>query len=252
MCTASPRRIRIAANAAAAAPPARYAARPCSKKPSEICDRHDVLFVADEVLVGIGRTGTWWAIEPYDVTPDIMTFGKGVSAGYAALSGIAAPERIVDVMANGSGSFIHAQTFSHHPVACAAGVATMRYLKQHKLVERCAQMGRVLHERLRFLTDLPHVGDVRGRGLLGGIEFVEDKASRVPFPRSAKFAERFADAALDTGITVWPNVGHADGTTGDAALIAPPFIITEPEIDEIVSRLTIALEKTISKLAVRA
>src|SRR6266700_362374 len=87
----------------------------------------------------------------------------------------------------------------------------------------------------------------RGRGLLGGIEFVEDKASRVPFPRSAKFAERFADAALDTGITVWPNVGHADGTNGDAALIAPPFIITEPEIDEIVSRLTIALEKTISK-----
>jgi len=222
------------------------------KRVREICDRHDVLFVADEVLVGIGRTGTWWAIEPYDVTPDIMTFGKGVSAGYAALSGIAAPERIVDVMANGSGSFIHAQTFSHHPVACAAGVATMRYLKQHKLVERCAQMGRVLHERLRFLTDLPHVGDVRGRGLLGGIEFVEDKASRVPFPRSAKFAERFADAALDTGITVWPNVGHADGTTGDAALIAPPFIITEPEIDEIVGRLTIALERTISKLAVRA
>src|SRR5437773_2469536 len=182
----------------------------------------------------------------------IRTFGKGVSAGYAALSGIAAPERIVDVMANGSGSFIHAQTFSHHPVACAAGVATMRYLKQHKLVERCAQMGRVLHERLRFLTDLLHVGDVRGRGLLGGIEFVEDKASRVPFLRSAKFAERFADAALDTGITVWPNVGHADGTTGDAALIAPPFIITEPEIDEIVGRLTIALERTISKLAVRA
>ena len=217
----------------------------------EICDRHDVLFVADEVLVGVGRTGTWWAIEPYGVTPDIMTFGKGVSGGYAALSGIAAPERIVDALARGSGSFIHAQTFSHHPVACAAGVATMRYLKQHKLVDRCAKLGRVLHERLQPLRELPHVGDVRGRGLLAGIEFVEDKASRAPLPRSARFAERFADAAIDAGITVWPNVGHADGTSGDAALIAPPFIVTEQEIDEIVRRFTAAVEKTVATLNAR-
>jgi hypothetical protein len=221
------------------------------KRVREICDRHDVLFVADEVLVGVGRTGTWWAIEPYDVTPDIMTFGKGISGGYAALSGIAAGQKIVDAIAEGSGSFVHAQTFSHHPVACAAGVATMRYLKKHKLVERCAEMGRVLHERIRLLGDLPHVGDVRGRGLLAGFEFVEDKASRAPFPRSVKFAERFADAALDAGFTVWPNVGHADGTSGDAALIAPPFIITEPEIDEIVGRFTKALEKTVSKAKAR-
>ena len=210
----------------------------------EICDRHEVLFVADEVLVGVGRTGTWWAIEPYDVTPDIMTFGKGVSGGYAALSGIAAPKRIVDVMAQGPAkSFIHAQTFSHHPVACAAGVATMRYLKEHELVDRCAKLGRVLHERLKPLLELPYVGDVRGRGLLAGIEFVEDKGSRAPIPRTKKFAERFADAAIEAGITVWPNVGHADGTNGDAALIAPPFVISESEIDEIVSRLSKALEK---------
>ena len=212
----------------------------------EICDRHNVLFVADEVLVGAGRTGTWWAIEPYDVAPDIMTFGKGVSGGYAGLSGIAAGQRIVDAIAEGSGAFMHAQTFSHHPVACAAGVATMRYLKQHNLVERCAQMGRVLHERLRPLADLPHVGDVRGRGLLAGIEFVEDKGSRAPFPRARKFAERFADVALDAGITVWPNVGQADGTNGDLVMIAPPFIITETEIDEIVKRLTKALERALA------
>jgi adenosylmethionine-8-amino-7-oxononanoate aminotransferase len=221
------------------------------KRVREICDRHDVLFIADEVLVGVGRTGTWWAIEPYEVAPDIMTFGKGVSAGYAALSGIAAGQRIVDAIAEGSGSFVHAQTFSHHPVACAAGVATMRYLKKHDLVERCAQMGRVLHERIGLLADLPHVGDVRGRGLLAGFEFVADKGSRAPFPRSAKFAERFADAALDAGLTVWPNIGHADGTSGDAALIAPPFIITETEIDEIVARFTKALEKTLSHMKVR-
>src|SRR6267142_1673075 len=105
--------------------------------------------------------------------------------------------------------------------------------------------------RLRALLDLPHVGDVRGRGLLAGIEFVEDKASRAPFPRSAKFAERFADAALAAGMTVWPNVGHADGTNGDLVMVAPPFIVTEAEIGEIVSRFTTALEKTISKVKAR-
>lgn len=218
----------------------------------EICDRHNVLLVADEVLVGVGRTGTWWAMEPYGVAPDIMTFGKGISGGYAALSGIAAPDRIVDAIAKGSGSFMHAQTFSHHPVACAAGVATMRYLKKHSLIERCARMGRVLHQRLAKLSDLPHVGDVRGRGLLAGIEFVEDKGSRAPFPRSARFAETFAEAALDAGLTVWPNVGHADGANGDLVMVAPPFIIEEEEIGEIVSRFTTALQKTVAGMKVRA
>ena len=218
----------------------------------EICDRHNVLLVADEVLVGVGRTGTWWAMEPYGVAPDIMTFGKGISGGYAALSGIAASERIVDAIATGSGNFMHAQTFSHHPVACAAGVATMRYLKKHSMIERCARMGRVLHQRLAKLADLPHVGDVRGRGLLAGIEFVEDKGSRAPFPRAAKFAETFADAALDAGLTVWPNVGQADGTSGDLVMVAPPFIIEEEEIDEIVTRFTTALQKTVAGLKVRA
>jgi adenosylmethionine-8-amino-7-oxononanoate aminotransferase len=218
----------------------------------EICDRHEVLLIADEVLVGAGRTGTWWAMEPYGVAPDIMTMGKGISGGYAALSAIAAPQRIVDVVAKGSGAFMHAQTFSHHPVACAAGVATMRFLKDHELVDRCARMGRVLHERLAPLLQLPHVGDVRGRGLLAGIEFVEDKATRAPFPRAARFAESFAEAALDAGLTVWPNVGHADGTSGDLAMVAPPFIVTEQEIDEIVQRLTTALKQTVASLKVRA
>src|SRR5881396_526450 len=208
----------------------------------EICDRHGVLFIADEILCGAGRTGTWWAIEPYGVAPDIMTLGKGISGGYAPLSAVAAPERILDVIAGGSGSFLHAQTFSHHPVACAAGLAAVRHLKQHALVERCARMGAVLHQRLATLKALPHVGDVRGRGLLAGIEFVEDEATRAPFPRAAKFAETFTDAALEAGITVWPNVGHADGVNGDLVLVAPPFIITEAEIDEAVTLLARALQ----------
>ncbi len=173
----------------------------------EICDRYQVLFIADEILCGAGRTGTWWAIEPYGAVPDIMTLGKGISGGYAALSAVAAPERIIDVIADGSGSFLHAQTFSHHPVACAAGLAAVRYLKRHGLVERCAAL----------------------------------------VPRAARFAEAFTEAAQQAGLVVWPNVGHADGTNGDLVMIAPPFVVTEPEIDEIVRRLAEALEMTLQR-----
>ena len=210
----------------------------------EICDRHQVLFVADEILCGAGRTGTWWAIDQYGATPDLMTLGKGISGGYAPLSGLAAPQRIVDVIAQGSGSFLHAQTFSFHPVACAAGLAAVQLLKRERLVERCASLGRVLHERLAGLAQLPHVGDVRGRGLLAGIEFVEDKASRTPFPRAARFAEAFTEAAQQAGLVVWPNVGHADGVNGDLVVVAPPFIITEQEIDQLVTRFTAAHAST--------
>ena len=206
----------------------------------EICDRHQVLFVADEILCGAGRTGSWWAIQPYGVTPDLMVVGKGISGGYAPVSAVAAPERIVDVIAEGSGGFLHAQTFSFHPVACAAALAAVRLLKRDRLVERCAKMGVTLQRRLATLGDLPHVGDVRGRGLLTGIEFVEEKGTRAPFPRAAKFAEAFTDAAQQAGLIVWPNVGHADGVNGDLVVVAPPFIITEPEIDQIVTRFMAA------------
>jgi adenosylmethionine-8-amino-7-oxononanoate aminotransferase len=217
----------------------------------EICDRHEVLFVADEILVGAGRTGTWWAIEPYGAVPDILVMGKGISGGYAALSAVAAPERIIDVIAEGSGSFMHAQTFSHHPVACAAGLAAVRHLKASKLVERCADVGKVLQRRLATLATLPHVGDVRGRGLLAGVEFVEDKATRAAFPRAAKFAETFTEAAQEAGLVVWPNVGHADGTNGDLVMLAPSFIITEREIEELVQRFMAALEATVKGIGQR-
>jgi adenosylmethionine-8-amino-7-oxononanoate aminotransferase len=214
----------------------------------EICDEHDVLFVADEVLVGAGRTGTWSAIEPYGVAPDIAVYGKGIAGGFAPLAAVVAPRRIVDVIARGSGALVHAQTFSHHPVSCAAGAATLRYLREHKLVERCASMGPVFHRRLEGLRNLPHVGDVRGRGLLAGIEFVEDVDTQSPFPRAAHFAETFAMAALDAGLVVWPNVGQATGTDGDLVMLAPPFVIEDEEMDEIVSRFGQAVEVTVRQL----
>ena len=220
----------------ASVPPPEY-----FRRVREICDRHDVLFIADEVLVGAGRTGTWSALEPSEVVPDVMVLGKGIAGGYAPLAAVIVPTRIAQVLARGSGGLNHAQTFSHHPVLCAAGVATIRYLRAHRLVERCAALGLVLERRLAPLRALPYVGDVRGRGLLAAVELVEDKPTRRPFPREAHVAERLTAAALDAGLVVWPNVGHADGTRGDLVMLAPPFVVTEEEIDMIVDRLTAAL-----------
>jgi hypothetical protein len=209
----------------------------------EICDRHQVLFIADEVLTGAGRTGTWSAIEQYGVAPDLMTMGKGIGGGYAPVSAVLAPRRITDVIAKGSGAFLHAQTFSHHPVLCAGGLAAVRYIRTHQLVQRCAAMGPVFHQKLQALRKHEAVGDIRGRGLLAGVEFVEDRASRRPFPRKRKFAESFAEAALAEGLMTWPNTGQADGELGDLAMLAPPFIITEAEIDELVRRFSAALDR---------
>jgi adenosylmethionine-8-amino-7-oxononanoate aminotransferase len=215
-----------------------------------ICNRYDVLLVADEVLTGAGRTGSWSALEPYDVVPDIMILGKGISGGYAALSAVVAPRRLVDVLAAGSGSFLHAQTFSHHATACAAGIATLDYLKRHQLVERCAATGPLLQKRLRELLPLPGVGDVRGRGLLAGVEFVEDKTARRPFPASLHLADVFAATALDLGLTVWPNAGHLADGTGDLAMLAPPFIIEEHQIDEMLTLFGQAVEQTLAQVGV--
>jgi adenosylmethionine-8-amino-7-oxononanoate aminotransferase len=214
----------------------------------QVCDRHRVLLIADEVLTGAGRTGTWSALEPTGVVPDIMTLGKGIAGGYAPLSAVVTSRSIAGVLAGGSGALAHAQTFSHHPVLCSAGVATLRYLREHRLIERAAQMGQVLHQRLGGLRRLPLVGDVRGRGLLAGIEFVADLETREPLPRSAAFAETFTQAALDAGLVVWPNIGHADGRNGDLVMLAPPFVVTEDQIDEIVELFDRALRDAVDRV----
>jgi len=208
----------------------------------EICDRHEVLWIADEVLVGAGRTGSWSALEPYGAVPDIQVMGKGVSGGYAPLAVVAAPRRIVDVLAAGSTGLLHAQTYIHSPAMCAAGAAAIRFMRRHDLIARCARMGGILHERLQALRSLPYVGDIRGRGLLAGIEFVEDVESGAPFLREQRFAERFTASAERAGLMVWPNTGQADGVNGDLVMLAPPFVISEQEIDEIVTRFRRALE----------
>jgi adenosylmethionine-8-amino-7-oxononanoate aminotransferase len=208
----------------------------------DVCDRHDVLFIADEVLCGMGRTGRWFACQHYDLVPDILVLGKGLNGGVAPLSAVVARRSLVDTLAAGSGKFNHAQTYSHTPVICAAGLATVRYLKREKMVERCAAREREFLGELAKLREFPEVGDVRGKGLLAGIEFVADRASRAPLPRTARFAERFAATAFDHGLIVWPNTGHVDGEAGDIVMLAPPFGISSEEIVEIGRRCRRTLE----------
>ena len=215
------------------------------KQVRAVCDKHKVLFIADEVLSGSGRTGKWAAIEHFGVLPDIMTLGKGLSGGYVPLSAVVATQKIVDAIAKGSGAFKHAQTFSHSPAICAAGLAAVRHIKKNNLVARCSEMGAVLHRKISVLLDLPNIGDVRGLGLLAGVEFVADKKTKAPFPRSMKFAETFVSQAQHAGLILWPNTGHADGENGDLVMIAPPFTVAEPELDEIVARFKIAHTKTL-------
>src|SRR4029453_1011120 len=142
------------------------------------CDKYQVLFIADEVLAGPGRTGTWSAIEPYGGITHIQGLGEGIPRGPAPLAAVLAPTRLLDPIAKGSGGLLHAQTFSHHPVLCATGLAAVRYIKRNGLLERCAEMGRSFHRKLEQLRDLPHVGDVRAKGLLAGVEFVGAKGTR--------------------------------------------------------------------------
>jgi adenosylmethionine-8-amino-7-oxononanoate aminotransferase len=209
----------------------------------DICNRYGILFVADEVLCGAGRTGTFSAIEQFGVVPDLIVFGKGIAGGYAPLSALVAPRRIVDPVAQLAGAFVHAQTYSHHAVSCAAGLAALRYLQHHDLVARVASTSAAFFAALKPLRAHPHVGDIRGIGLLAGIEFVADQQTRMPLRRSEKFAERFTEAAIVEELVVWPNVGHLPIGDGDIIMLAPPFTITAEECAELAARLGRALAR---------
>ncbi|MBI3554073.1 MAG: aspartate aminotransferase family protein [Elusimicrobia bacterium] len=217
-----------------------------------ICDEHGILFVADEVLCGAGRTGKWLAMEHFGgVVPDIITMGKGISGGYVPLSAVITSRKILDPIAKGSGGLKHAQTFSHVPSICAAGLAALRYIDKNKLVAAAAKTGLTLQKKLAALADLPGVGDIRGIGMLAAVEFVANKKTKRAFPRALKMAEAFTDNARGAGLVVWPNTGHADGENGDLAMIAPPFVISEAEIDELIERFKNALTVTLEQIAAK-
>lgn len=208
---------------------------------AEICRRHGVLLIADEVMTGMGRTGRNFAVEHWDVVPDIILLGKGIASGYAPLGAVVASGKIAETIAQGSGAFVHGFTYSAHPVAMAAALAVLDYLEQNRLFERVAPAGAELLNALGTLKASPSVGDVRGLGLLLGIELVQDAAAHTPFPTEARIAHRVYEAALEEGVTTYPIQGCADGQSGDHILLAPPFIISSEEIQELARALKAAI-----------
>lgn len=199
----------------------------------KICDDYDVLLIADEIMTGIGRTGKWLACDHFNLKPDVILLGKGLAGGYVPLSALAVRGGIVGAIFDNDRSFLHAQTFAHHPVGCAAGVATLAFIEKKRLLNKCLDMGHLLKESLLPLGSNSHVGDIRGQGLLFGIEFVRDKNSKTPFPREFRYTEKFLGEALKKGLVLWSHVGHADGINGDLVLLAPPFTIASREISAI-------------------
>ena len=228
----------VGATLGAAVPPEGYAARI-----AEICRKHGILLIADEVMTGMGRTGQPFAVQHWGVEPDLILVGKGVASGYAPLGAVLASARVVEAFERGSGAFMHGFTYQAHPVCTAAGNAVFDYLEAHKLFERVEPRGKNLREALTPLLAHPHLGDVRGLGLLLGVEFVRDKATRHPFPKSDNIAEKIRQAAVAEGVLTYPTQGCVDGQRGDHILLAPPFTISQEECALVARALQSALGK---------
>jgi len=214
---------------------------------SGICRRNDVLLIADEVMTGMGRTGRNFAVEHWEVAPDILVTAKGLSSGYAPLGAVIVSKKVSDAIADGSGAFLHGFTYNSHPISAAAGQAVLRYVQERNLVHAAdsevnGTPAFELRDSLQSLKDVGAVGDVRGIGLLWAVEFVADKNSKQPFAPDLNFAGTVAQAATKRGLLVYPMQGCADGTAGDHVLIAPPAVITRHQIRQAVGELADAIQ----------
>src|SRR5258706_103641 len=227
-----------AATLGAAVPPEGYAARM-----AEICRKNGILLIADEVMTGMGRTGKPFAAQHWSIEPDMILVGKGVASGYAPLGAVLVSARVVAAFERGSGTFIHGFTYQAHPVSTAAGNAVLDYLEAHQLFDRVTPAAKNLRVALSPLQSHPPIGDFRGLGLLLGVEFVKDKATREPFPQSESIAEKIRQACLEESVLTYPTQGCFDGVRGDHILLAPPFTISPEESELIALALQSALEK---------
>jgi adenosylmethionine-8-amino-7-oxononanoate aminotransferase len=217
------------------------------KRVRELCDRHGILLILDEVMCGMGRTGTLHACEQDGVAPDLMAIAKGLGGGYQPVGAVLIGRPIIDALAAGSGFFQHGHTYIGHPVACAAALAVQRVLARDKLVTRCALQGVALRERLHAAFEYhPNVGNIRGRGLFQAIELVADRATKEPFDPRHKLHARVKRAAMERGLMVYPMGGTIDGARGDHVLIAPPFIVSDEELDLVVERLAQSVEAAVA------
>jgi len=210
---------------------------------AEICRKHGILLIADEVMCGMGRTGKPFASQHWDLEPDIILTGKGIASGYAPLGAVLAAPHVVEAYEKGTAAFMHGFTYQSHPVATAAGNAVFDYLEAHKLFDRVTPAGETLRKALSVVENHPHVGQVRGLGLLQGVEFVENKSTREPFAKEEGIAEKIRQAALEKNVLTYPSQGCVDGSRGDHILLAPPFIITPEESRLIADALQHALAK---------
>jgi adenosylmethionine-8-amino-7-oxononanoate aminotransferase len=228
----------VGATLGAAVPPDGYAQRM-----AQICRARGILLIADEIMSGMGRTGQPFAVQHWNVEPDMILTGKGIASGYAPLGAVLVAPNVVEAFERGSGTFQHGFTYQAHPVATAAGNAVLDYHEAHRLFERVAPAAKMLRDALAALAQHTHVGEIRGLGLLVGIEFVKNKASREPFPREENMAERFRQAALAENVLTYPTQGCVDGVRGDHILLAPPFIVTARECELIGGALRSALQR---------
>ena len=228
----------VGATLAAAVPPDDY-----WPAIAAVCRRHGVLLIADEVMTGFGRTGRWFGLDHWGVRPDLLVAAKGATSGYWPFGFVAVRGEIhAAVTAPGAG-FVHGFTYSHGPVAAAVAREVLRILRDEDLVDASARKGRQLQDRLvARLGEHPAVGEIRGRGLMVGIELVEDRPTRRPFPRAARVTEAVVAAARDGGVLVYSGTGNADGINGDTILLGPPFIVTEAELERIVEGVAAAIE----------
>ena len=219
------------------------------RKVREVCDRHGVLLIADEVMCGMGRTGTLYAVEQDSVIPDLITIAKGLGGGYQPIGAVMAQGHIVSAMEQGSGFFQHGHTYLGHATACAASLAVQEVIRRDDLLAQVRRQGDGLRTRLAArLGDHPHVGDIRGRGLFMGLELVADRATKRVFDPAHSLHARVKREAMARGLMVYPMGGTIDGRQGDHVLVAPPFIISDDELDQLVSRLADAIDAAIGEL----
>jgi adenosylmethionine-8-amino-7-oxononanoate aminotransferase len=215
----------------------------------EICDRYDVLLILDEVMCGMGRTGTLHACEQEGIAPDLLLLAKGLGAGYQPIGAMMVSEKIYQTIASGTGSFNHGHTYMGHAVGCAAALAVQQVIKADNLLANVQSQGLVLEDLLlECFRSHPHVGDIRGRGLLRAVEIVEDPRSKKPFAATLKLHARIKQQAMAEGLICYPGGGTADGESGDHILIAPPFNVTQSQIEEIVAKLASALDGALQTL----
>jgi adenosylmethionine-8-amino-7-oxononanoate aminotransferase len=230
----------VGATLAAAVPPEGY-----WEAIAEVCRRHGVLLIADEVMTGFGRTGRWFGVDHWDIRPDLLVAAKGASSGYWPLGFVAAAGHVFEPLA-APGSFVHGFTYSHHAVGAAVANEVLRILEAEDLVAASAAKGKHLRAMLEArLGDHPNVGEIRGCGLLQGVELVADRESRVPFPRATRLTEAVMAAAFDAGLLLYQGTGNANGIDGDQILLGPPFTTTDDELARMVAGLGEAVDRAV-------